>query len=150
MKFMITFLFIIGSTFSQSNITLSDLQWKNRILLVFPSDHEGKEMEFNLTEDLEVKLKDRDLIYFYFGDSLISNSSFSFDPVYQKKLKQLYQMGSKHHSYVLIGKDGSSKLKNERPTIDWQALFATIDAMPMRVKEIKKNPIKQTNNWASP
>jgi len=140
MKFMITFLFIIGSTFSQSNITLSDLQWKNRILLVFPSDHALKEMEFNLTEDLEEKLNDRDLIYFYFGDSLISNSAYSFEPVYQKKVKQLYQMGSKQHSYVLIGKDGSSKLKNESDTIDWQALFATIDAMPMRIREMKNKP----------
>ncbi|EPR69265.1 hypothetical protein ADICYQ_1765 [Cyclobacterium qasimii M12-11B] len=127
---------------TQSNITLSDLQWKKRVLLVFPSDHKAEEMDFNLTDELEVKLKDRDLIYFYFGDSLISNSAYSFDSDYQKKLKQLYQMGSKQHSYVLIGKDGSSKMKKESDNIDWQTLFETIDAMPMRIKEIKRNPDK--------
>ncbi|WP_339924697.1 DUF4174 domain-containing protein [uncultured Cyclobacterium sp.] len=142
MNILIIFLFLIASTLSQSNITLSDLQWKNRVLLVFPSDHKAKEMDFSLTEDLEVNLKDRYLIYFYFGDSLISNSAHSFDSDYQKKLKQRYQMGSKEHSYVLIGKDGSSKMKKEGDSIDWQALFETIDAMPMRIREIKMNPDK--------
>jgi hypothetical protein len=46
-------------------------------------------------------------------------------------------MGSKQHSSVLIGKDGSSKLKIEKDSVDWQVLFATIDSMPMRIKEIK-------------
>ena len=137
MNYLITFVFFISSTFIQSQITLTDLQWKNRVLLVFPSINEESDMELNLTDSLEKELKDRDLIYFYFGDSLQSNTNYKFEPAYQKKLKQLYQMGSKQHSYVLIGKDGSSKLKIEKDSIDWQVLFATIDSMPMRIKEIK-------------
>ena len=137
MNYLITFVFFISSTFIQSQITLTDLQWKNRVLLVFPSINEESDMELNLTDSLEIELKDRDLVYFYFGDSLQSNTNYIFEPAYQKKLKQLYQMGSKQHSYVLIGKDGSSKLKIEKDSIDWQVLFATIDSMPMRIKEIK-------------
>jgi|TARA_R110002096_G_scaffold93624_8_gene211176 hypothetical protein len=137
MNYLITFVFFISSTFIQSQITLTDLQWKNRVLLVFPSINEERDMELNLTDSLEIELKDRDLVYFYFGDSLQSNTNYIFEPAYQKKLKQLYQMGSKQHSYVLIGKDGSSKLKIEKDSVDWQVLFATIDSMPMRIKEIK-------------
>ncbi|AKP52660.1 DUF4174 domain-containing protein [Cyclobacterium amurskyense] len=137
MNYLITFVFFISSTFIQSQITLTDLQWKNRVLLVFPSINEESDMELNLTDSLEIELKDRDLVYFYFGDSLQSNTNYIFEPAYQKKLKQLYQMGSKQHSYVLIGKDGSSKLKIEKDSVDWQVLFATIDSMPMRIKEIK-------------
>lgn len=145
MNYLITFVFFISSTFIQSQITLTDLQWKNRVLLVFPSINEESDMELNLTDSLEKELKDRDLIYFYFGDSLQSNTNYIFEPAYQKKLKQLYQMGSKQHSYVLIGKDGSSKLKIEKDSVDWQVLFATIDSMPMRIKEIKNksSPTKE-------
>ena len=137
MNYLITFVFFISSTFIQSQITLTDLQWKNRVLLVFPSINEERDMELNLTDSLEIELKDRDLVYFYFGASLQSNTNYIFEPAYQKKLKQLYQMGSKQHSYVLIGKDVSSKLKIEKDSVDWQVLFATIDSMPMRIKEIK-------------
>ena len=105
MNYLITFVFFISSTFIQSQITLTDLQWKNRVLLVFPSINEERDMELNLTDSLEIELKDRDLVYFYFGASLQSNTNYIFEPAYQKKLKQLYQMGSKQHSYVLIGKD---------------------------------------------
>jgi hypothetical protein len=137
---LITFLFFFNTESMPSNITLSDLQWKNRVLLIFPSGDDTRNIEFELTEELSEALEDRDLIYFYMDDTINTNSELSFSADYQKKLKQQFQKGSKQHLYVLIGKDGSAKLRKENNKIDWQGLFATIDAMPMRIREMKNQP----------
>ena len=140
MVLWITFLLILNNHCMASNITLSDLHWKNRVLLVFPSSHDERNMEFEITADLAYELEDRDLLYFYLDDKIKTNSGFSFSADYQKKLKQKFQKGSKKHSYVLIGKDGSSKLTKENNKVDWQEIFAKIDAMPMRIREMKNKP----------
>lgn len=62
MKILITLLFIMGSSFSQTHIEIKDLQWKNRVLLVFPADKNAKGL--GLTDAIQVDLVDRDLIYF--------------------------------------------------------------------------------------
>jgi hypothetical protein len=140
MMFLIAIFFFFNTISMQSNITLSDLQWKNRVLLVFPTDDDSRNIKFELTEELGKELEDRDLIYFYMSDEIISNSELSFSADYQKKLKQQFKKGSKRPIYVLIGKDGSAKLRKENDTIDWQGLFATIDAMPMRMREMRNKP----------
>jgi hypothetical protein len=140
MMFLIALFFFFSTVNMQSNITLSDLQWKNRVLLIFPSGDDTRNIEFELTGEISEALEDRDLIYFYMGDTINTNSGFSFSGDYQKKLKQQFQKGSNQHMYVLIGKDGSAKLRKENNKIDWQGLFATIDAMPMRIREMKNKP----------
>lgn len=138
MNILITLLFIMGSSFSQTNIEIKDLKWKNRVLLVFPADKNAKGL--GLTNAIQVDLVDRDLIYFYFGDELESNSPYTFTKNYQKELQKLYGSGSDEGNYVLIGKDGGSKLEEFGNEINWQLLFSTIDSMPMRIREMKNKP----------
>tara|TARA_R110000868_G_scaffold80576_2_gene228889 strand:+ start:43071 stop:43502 length:432 start_codon:yes stop_codon:yes gene_type:complete len=138
MKILITLLFIMGSSFSQTHIEIKDLQWKNRVLLVFPADKNAKGL--GLTDAIQVDLVDRDLIYFYFGDEFESNSPYTFTKNYQKELQKLYGSGSYKGNYVLIGKDGGSKLEEFGNEINWQLLFSTIDSMPMRIREMKNKP----------
>tara|TARA_R110002111_G_scaffold139700_2_gene205444 strand:- start:5597 stop:6028 length:432 start_codon:yes stop_codon:yes gene_type:complete len=138
MKILITLLFIMGSSFSQTHIEIKDLQWKNRVLLVFPADKNAKGL--GLTDAIQVDLVERDLIYFYFGDEFESNSPYTFTKNYQKELQKLYGSGSYKGNYVLIGKDGGSKLEEFGNEINWQLLFSTIDSMPMRIREMKNKP----------
>tara|TARA_R110002153_G_scaffold29809_3_gene91575 strand:+ start:1082 stop:1471 length:390 start_codon:yes stop_codon:yes gene_type:complete len=128
----------MGSSFSQTHIEIKDLQWKNRVLLVFPADKNAKGL--GLTDAIQVDLVDRDLIYFYFGDEFESNSPYTFTKNYQKELQKLYGSGSYKGNYVLIGKDGGSKLEEFGNEINWQLLFSTIDSMPMRIREMKNKP----------
>ncbi|SHN12307.1 protein of unknown function [Cyclobacterium lianum] len=119
--------------------TLKELQWKNRILLIFPGEQTKKLPELAWAEDLEEKLADRDLIYFTLGDSLSGNSDFTFSESYRHTLRKKYAPGCNMGCYVLIGKDGGAKLKKEQARVNWAELFATIDAMPMRIREMKRS-----------
>jgi hypothetical protein len=119
-------------------ITLEDLRWKSRVLLVFPSQTEHTSNRWDMTDSLLGEIADRELIFFVFGDTLISNSSFRFEEDYEKKLRSRYALGSRELCWILLGKDGGSKLKKEGSAPDWKLLFATIDAMPMRQREMNR------------
>lgn len=138
MKNSILLIVVIGGMFYSDIITLEDLKWKNRILLVFPSSNASTSDVGEMTDSLLTEISDRDLVYFIFGDSLISNSEYKFEKAYEKKLRSRYALGSKELCWILIGKDGGSKLKKEGTAPDWELLFATIDAMPMRQREMKR------------
>lgn len=138
MKNSILLIVIIGGMFLSDIITLEDLRWKSRVLLVFPSTDEASSIMWEMTDSLLVEIADRDLIYFVFGDSLISNSDFKFDKEYEKQLRARYALGSKEVCWILLGKDGGSKLKKEGSAPDWKLLFTTIDAMPMRQREMNR------------
>ncbi|HSI75578.1 MAG TPA: DUF4174 domain-containing protein [Lunatimonas sp.] len=143
MKNSILLIVVISGMFWSDTITLEDLQWKNRVLLVFPSPNEDNPLLWEMTDSLLVEIANRDLIYFVFGDSLISNSDYKFEKDYERRLRSRYALGSKEVCWILLGKDGGSKLKKEGTSPNWELLFATIDSMPMRQREM--NRIIDTN-----
>ena len=56
-----------------------------------------------------------------------------------QRLAKQYAIGENTFSALLIGKDGSEKLRvNEVP--DLQAIYAVIDGMPMRSREMSADP----------
>lgn len=120
-----------------SEITLDELRWKNRILLVFPAATSQPLEPMN--EQLIAEIEERDMIYFIFGDSLISNSDYTFKAAYTEQLHERYTKNAKNGCYVLLGKDGGSKLRREQEQINWEELFGTIDAMPMRRREMRED-----------
>lgn len=139
MKLLIAFLIVFAMKFDPSPVTLEDLQWKYRILLVFPGTDQKSAPELGWTSALEKELLERNLIYFHFGDTLTGNSDYLFTSAYREKLEKQYRLGAKENSYVLIGKDGGVKLKREQQKVDWEELFNTIDAMPMRMREMRES-----------
>jgi hypothetical protein len=120
-------------------ITLEELKWKNRVLLFFQAGDEGGGVEWDMSDSLKKEFTERDLVYFIIGDSVSSNTPYTFTQAYKEKIMRLYALGSKSTCYVLIGKDGGSKLRKEANQPDWEELFATIDAMPMRQREMRDN-----------
>lgn len=131
--FLLTAAFFLTNTF----ITLDDLKWKKRVLLCFvsPSDESAFMLEIN--DSIEQAMNERDLVYFLISDSIASNSGYFFDEKYVEEIRKMYSLGSKSHCWALLGKDGSLKLRKEGESPQWEELFTTIDAMPMRQKEIK-------------
>src|SRR5690554_1023635 len=119
------FIFAIGISFLLTDsITLEDLRWKKRIVLVFA---EGEVVDYS--DSLKIEMEDRDIVYFVFSDSLLSNTDFSFDEEYVQQLKTRYLLGSQPPCWVLLGKDGSLKLRKEEK-VDWEVAFALIDSAP--------------------
>lgn len=121
-------------------ITLDDLTWKNRVLMVFPPEDTESVADFcwEVPDTVLVEFEERDLLYFVFGDSLLSNSLYQFEPGYAGNLRAQYTLGSKKLCWVLIGKDGGSKMRREGELPDWKELLAVIDAMPMRAREMRE------------
>lgn len=112
-------------------ITLEDLKWKNRVLLVFSQD-----FDFGRSDELKEELADRKLVYFVFIDDIKSNSKYQFSDSYITQLKKKHNSEPKTSKWVLIGLDGGVKLQ-EQSELNWEKVFRTIDSMPMRQSEIK-------------
>ncbi len=117
-------------------MTLEDLKWENRIVLYFPGLSEVG--DFHLTDSIQEEIEDRKLAYFVFQESIISNKQPKFSANYIHQLHSKYRLGSKSESWVLIGLDGGVKMKSEKP-LDWDLIFKTIDGMPMRQSEMRRD-----------
>ena len=119
-------------------MTLDDLKWEYRVILYFPVDGESSLI---LNDSINQEIQERKIAYFIFGDSVVSNIETSFSPTYLKQIENKYKMGYKGSMYVLLGLDGGVKLREE-DSVDWDHVFQTIDAMPMRQSEKKKGSNK--------
>jgi len=116
---------------------LSPYKWENRVLLIFSESQEQiTEQKKKWFVDRE-GMDDRDLVIFEFNN----RHGKSPDHV-MLKAKQVnwfyehYNFKNAEFKVVLIGKDGSVKLQTD-DYLSTKKLFSTIDAMPMRQREMK-------------
>jgi hypothetical protein len=138
MKSIFTYLIISGLFFSNTFITLDDLKWKKRVLLCFVSPTDDTPFVLDVNDSIEYEMKERDLVYFVIADSITTNSGSVFSEEYVEEIRKMYSLGAKSHCWALLDKDGGLKLRKEGEIPDWHELFATIDIMPTRQKEIRK------------
>jgi uncharacterized protein (DUF2237 family) len=109
-------------------IDLSKYEWKNRVILLFANDRNNKQLKNQLEalyQSPEDNL-DRDIKIFKI---LESNKSYS-------ELNDRFEI-NKDFEFILIGKDGTEKLKSDEP-VSAQELYSLIDSMPMRQREMEK------------
>jgi len=117
-----------------------DLTWKNRILLVFSDgEHIGLTKEQGLLIDADkAGFEERDLVgYYVFGHRIISPQGEHAYASKAQALRQRYadaKLGG--FQVVLVGKDGGVKNRWTAP-VGMAELFANIDAMPMRRREMR-------------
>lgn len=119
------------------NNPLKPYQWKNRILLVFSQQPAQLQHQLSAWEADSNGLENRDLIIF----SIQGNKAqlVGGEILHQKDTDWLYEQynsGKKPFLVILIGKDGTEKLKSV-DILSTDRLFAVIDAMPMRQQEMK-------------
>jgi hypothetical protein len=112
--------------------SLHQSTWKKRVLLIVaPSESDEqlrKQQDILSKEDTGLQDRELDVIY------LPLNTIAQGDKAY---LMENFDIGQSKFYAILIGKDGSEKLRSASP-MDTEKLFGTIDAMPMRRQE-KKN-----------
>ncbi len=71
------------------------------------------------------------------GTSTLDGHALSADE--SQRLANQYAIGEDAFSVLLIGKDGGEKLRvNQVP--DLQAVYAVVDGMPMRSREVATDP----------
>lgn len=108
---------------------LDALRWNSRVLLLFApdaNDHQLIQHKQMLGNQL-AGLKDRDLKIF----EITGHSGTD------EQLRDKFHVKADSFAVVLIGKDGSKKLKHSEPT-DPNNVFKFIDSMPMRKDEMRQ------------
>jgi hypothetical protein len=126
---------------AQAQITsLDDFQWKNRLLIIYSADQKSLQLEEQLAKISINKegYKERDLKVIILKNQKVeiwrSNENHLLD--FHQIIKELNIEEKQPFQNLLIGKDGGVKLKSNSP-ISNEKLFRTIDAMPMRQREMR-------------
>jgi len=115
---------------------LSDLKWKNRVLVVVTNE---KEEIKDLITNHNNELNEREFVVIQLDDekAFIDYTQMSkrFSKSILKKVKNI----SQEVYFVLIGKDGRIKNLFSKNT-GMNEIFSEVDKMPMRINEMKRNP----------
>ena len=115
---------------------LSDLKWKNRVLVVVTN--EKKEIK-DLIKIHNIELNEREFVVIQLDDekAFIDYTQMSkrFSKSILKKVKNIPQ----EVYFILIGKDGRIKNLFSKNT-GMNEIFSEVDKMPMRINEMKRNP----------
>lgn len=121
---------------------LGDYRWERRPLLVFaPTDSDPRLVEtLGRIEASRCDFVSRDMVLGLVvteGNSTLDGQAINADE--SQRLRDRHAIGENAFSVVLIGKDGGEKLRvNEVP--DLSVIYAVIDGMPMRGREMNANP----------
>jgi len=121
---------------------LGDYRWERRPLLVFaPTDSDPRLVEtLGRIEARRCDFVSRDMVLGLVvteGNSTLDGQAINADE--SQRLRDRHAIGENAFSVVLIGKDGGEKLRvNEVP--DLSVIYAVIDGMPMRGREMNANP----------
>lgn len=134
----LTLLLLLISLCAQSSerpmlTDLSSLQWQNRIIVV--NEVADAEQAVSVLGNNAAGVTDRDLIWLVFdGSKAKTNYPGPLAPELKANTQESYQI--KPGQVILIGKDGGVKSRLDQ--VDLDALFADIDAMPMRRNEMRE------------
>ncbi len=127
-----------------AQVDFGNYQWQNRLLLVFAPlpEHEEVRAQRQLFEGQEAELRERDLIvsYLFQEEGYMEDKALSAEDV--TSLRERYGVAEDDFIVLLIGKDGAAKERLEEP-IQPADLFAVIDAMPMRQREVEEREMRE-------
>ena len=136
---------LMGSVFgspSAGAASLSDFRWESRPLLLFaPTDSDPRLIDtLGRIEASRCDFVARDMVIGVVvaeGKSTLDGHVVDADE--SRRLFTQFAMGANTFSALLIGKDGGEKLRiNAVP--DLRAIYAVIDGMPMRSREMTTDP----------
>jgi hypothetical protein len=108
---------------------LDALRWNNRVLLLFaPNLNDDRLTQQKQALDNQASgVQERDMKVF----AVASHSQAD------EQLRNKFHVKPDSFAVVLVGKDGSQKLKRSEP-VDPQTIFGLIDSMPMRKNEMRQ------------
>lgn len=145
-----------GLSVNANGNPLEPYQWQNRVLLVFyDAGNDSREIavapRWNLEKTqyarYENGIKDRDMLVLFVAGSLVDPLMFDNQLVDRGTLPEAQALRdtyspefgeSRIYTSVLVGKDGGEKKRWDK-FAPMEEVFAIIDDMPMRQREMRKN-----------
>ena len=122
-----------------NDMDLGKYRWKNRLLFLFSPSPEVPAFQ-TLNGELDRNLdgvREREMLVFrVLEQGPSSRVSQEMTPPETKTLRQHFGITTGAFTVVLVGKDGTVKLKRQGPTA-LKDIFGLIDSMPMRQREMQ-------------
>jgi hypothetical protein len=115
-------------------------RWQNRVLLVFaPGPHDPVlRRQLGIAQRHAAGWRDRDMVTIVVGGARpVTVDGTPAKDLANDALRRRYDVSGHGFAAVLVGKDGTEKLRRDGP-IPAATLFETIDAMPMRRREMRE------------
>lgn len=147
-KFLLVMAAIGGSLLALSACGSADISrfmerylWEKRVLLIFtPSLEDGSYLEQKaLLEQAAAQgaLAERDMVTITLArrDRVMIDGE-AVPRLFAKPFYEFYDVGRDSFTVILIGKDGTEKLRSY-PPVETDTLFKLIDSMPMRQQEMQ-------------
>lgn len=113
--------------------SLSDFQWRNRLILVEGANEPEQRVE--TLRQYAAGIDDRDIVWFVVGNQGIRSNLEEPGRDLQRDVRKTLDAQPENVSVVLIGKDGGIKQRSQG--LDVAGIFALIDTMPMRQREMR-------------
>lgn len=128
-----------------SEAGMQRFQWQNRPLLVFAPDPDAPDLrrQLEIAQNHAAGWRDRDMVTIVVaGDQPVTVDGTRAKELAAKELandalRQRYAVTGEAFAAILVGKDGTQKLRHDAP-ISADKLFRTIDAMAMRRREMRQ------------
>lgn len=123
----------------ESSIDLETYRWEKRVLLVFAPtpDHAAYGDLKRQIQSQQQAFEERDMVLIEVvagGPSRVGAKPLN--PAGAAQLRVRFDVADEQFGLFLIGKDGGVKLRAEQP--DLNDVFALIDTMPMRQREMRQ------------
>jgi len=134
--FLIVLFFLFGSLKGQAQ-DLDVYQWKNRVILLKDSslDSDWLQAQLKRLKSNAQELLEREVVLFLVNDKAVYDGMLSKTELQADSIITKYEL-SNFEGLVLIGKDGTTKLKEEF-IVHTSDILELIDSMPMRIREIE-------------
>lgn len=119
---------------------LGSVRWSYRPLLIFTpagDDPRLSRQTTMLADDSAALAERRMAVYIVEADRVFTTFGAPAPEAEARALRRRFRIPDDGFRVVLIGLDGGEKLRREMP-ITTEELFATIDSMPMRRRELKE------------
>ncbi len=130
-----------ASADSPVEVNLSELRWEKRVLLIFTDDVSNPDFgrQMQLLESDPEGLEIRKLVRFILPENGAS-AAYENQPLSSESAAQIRNRyaDERPFTFILIGKDGGEKLRSHE-VVEIEDLFAIIDRMPMRAREIRQD-----------
>jgi len=113
--------------------------WQNRPVLVFvpAADHPLLAAQRAALSGEAPGLNDREIIVIEVVGSDVTVDGWAAPGLAAARLRQRYRVGEGEAAALLVGKDGGVKMR-QVGALSTDALYPTIDAMPMRRQEMRE------------
>ncbi len=120
-------------------LPLESLRWQSRVVVVLAGapDDVMLEEQLRLLDEAAAGLRERDMVVVEDAGGVVTIDGLAQPE--PGRLRDAYGAPLSGFQVLLIGKDGGVKLRSDEP-VSAEALFALIDTMPMRRREMRERP----------